>query len=103
MENLIKVNSESGLVLDSISESLIDLASCFAATGNEPLAIRLRHYGKIIHETRQAIDKAVGETIHDYCMKAQESSNNMYRAALAGIALAQPKKSSIVKKISKAL
>jgi hypothetical protein len=69
----------------SVKDDLEDLADAFAATGNQYLAIQLSGMARDLQDARDLIHKTTGEIVHDAVVASTEASNNMLRAAIAGI------------------
>ena len=102
MENLLQVSIIQNQILSVAASDLFNIADSLRNTGNKELSQRLCVDAKAITHASQAYDKAIGMAISERVKQAFESSDNMFRACLAGAAMtATGKKRSALKGLVK--
>lgn len=84
VEHLDKIYSALDVVM-VVSSELVSLARAFERIGNASVAEELFGYANDLREVKATIFSSVGDLTHQIFVDAQESSNNMLRAALASV------------------
>jgi hypothetical protein len=98
MENLIQVSCDERIRIQNSCYVLKSIADSFYFTGNEAMAQKLTTIANEIEESINKIDKAVVGALNSAFKQSEESSFNLFQAALAGVTLATEGKHGTVKK-----
>lgn len=72
-----------------VSREMVYLANAFRVTGNTTMSSRLFNMADDLRRAADQVNKAVAKELNESVRQAQESSTNLFKAALAGIALGQ--------------
>lgn len=76
-------------VMGNISNFLIDIARAGRLMGNDTLASRLYDMSLDLDDAKIKLNKAITENVNEQLQTSHQSSENMVRACMAGIAIAK--------------
>jgi hypothetical protein len=85
VDNIIRVNSESAIIMLDIERSLERLADAAAVLGNSHLSSELITCVDGLAKVRNDLKQAIGEDLSLMLRRTEESTSNMLVAAMAGI------------------
>jgi hypothetical protein len=85
-EALDKLNTASKMV-NHAAARIDDLADAFEDTGNETLAGKLRSLALLLNEASGQIDEGTSAAFSQYLEASNQATDNMLRAALAGVTM----------------
>lgn len=85
MQNLLDTTRGVRAGLSSTAYDLQSIADAFHATGNSAMSDRLSKIARNILADADAMNEAVQNNLDEYMAQTFENSNNILRAAMAGI------------------